>query len=354
MPTTPEIIPIAEYVRRLKPLLPDEAFASCPSKLLVPIIHLLLLAGGYIAIRFSDHWLVWLLCSLVIGHSLACMGFFAHEVSHNAIFRRPRIRYAFEVVCWGLNLVSPTIWRRVHNQTHHLYSNTFGDPDRLFLMSEACQTTLWYSRIFYPNQDSSKWNFGVRFHFIAYILRNTIAAFYPNRTKPILVPAKPDYTRADRLAVSLELIAIVVFQVAIFNSVDSSLARFIFASPIPVLITSTIVMSYIFTNHFLNPMTKATDPLVSTTSIVVHPIFDRLHLNFSYHTEHHIFPGMNSNFYPAVSNLLNDVYGDRYHRVSFGEAWDRLWKIQLYAPDELRSNTMHKALLTNEGNTAPR
>ena len=212
---------------------------------------------------------MWLLCSLLIGHSLACIGFFAHELSHNAICKHPRIRYALEIISWGFNLVSPTIWRRVHNQTHHLHTNSFGDPDRQFLTSEASRIRLWYSRIFYPNGKSSKWNFGVRFHFVAYIVRNTIAAYYPNRTKPTLVPAKPDYTRADRITVSLEIITILVLQFIIFKVVNSSFSRFIFASPIPVLITSAIVMSYIFTNHFLNPLSNTTDALANTTSIIV-------------------------------------------------------------------------------------
>src|SRR5688572_6712403 len=123
MPSTAESSSVAEYVRRLKPFLPNEAFAPCPSKLLGQSVHFLLLAGGYIAIRSSQDWVVWILCSLVIGHSLACIGFFAHELSHNAIFRRPLIRYALEMACWGLNLVAPTVWRRVHNQTHHVYTN---------------------------------------------------------------------------------------------------------------------------------------------------------------------------------------------------------------------------------------
>jgi fatty acid desaturase len=93
-------------------------------------------------------------------------------------------------------------------------------------------------------------------------------------------------------------------------------------------------MSYIFTNHFLNPLSKTTDALANTTSVIVHPIFDWLHLNFSYHTEHHIFPAMNSDFYPVLSNLLKDLYGDSYHRMHFADAWNCLWKIEIYASDD--------------------
>ena len=75
MPTSKEFIPLAEYVRRLKPLLPEEAFDACPSKLLVPFIHFLLLTGAYLVIRLNDHWSVWLLCSFLIGHFLPASAF---------------------------------------------------------------------------------------------------------------------------------------------------------------------------------------------------------------------------------------------------------------------------------------
>jgi len=338
MRATGKTFPIAEYVRGLRPLLPDEAFLPCPSKVLRQTIPFLILVGSYIGIRYSGNWLIWLLCSLMIGHSLACLGFFAHELSHNTIFKNPLIRYFFEIICWGLNLVPPTVWRRVHNHTHHLYPNTLSDPDRRFLKSEACRITSWYSRIFYPNNRSPRWNFIVGFHFWPYIFRNTVASFYPTQSKPILVPAKPPYSRQDRLTVAQEIIAIIVFQCVIFYLVGADFERFAFASPLAALITSSIVMSYIFTNHFLNPLSMSSDPLVNTTSIVVYQIFDWLHLNFSYHTEHHVFPGMNSDYYPSVSHLLMQHYGNRYNRTSFRDAWNRLWKIQLYESAGLESD----------------
>jgi fatty acid desaturase len=79
---------------------------------------------------------------------------------------------------------------------------------------------------------------------------------------------------------------------------------------------------------------------VNTTSVVVYRIFDRLHLNFSYHTEHHLFPGMNSDYYPKVSQLLTERYGNRYNRIRFGDAWNRLWKVPVFASDEVESE-MH-------------
>jgi len=80
-------------------------------------------------------------------------------------------------------------------------------------------------------------------------------------------------------------------------------------------------MFYIFTNHMFCEMTNVNDPLINTVSLRVPKLFDRLHLNFSYHTEHHIFPGVNSDYYPMVQELLKAHYPDRYNLLEAGKAW---------------------------------
>jgi fatty acid desaturase len=56
-------------------------------------------------------------------------------------------------------------------------------------------------------------------------------------------------------------------------------------------------------------------------SIRVPKLFDQLHLNFSYHPEHHIFPGINSDYYPRVQELLETHYPARLNLLPAGEAW---------------------------------
>jgi len=144
------------------------------------------------------------------------------------------------MICWGLNFVPPTVWNRVHNRAHHLHPNTVSDPDRRFLTSEACRLTKWYSLIFYPNKRCSKCNIIVGFHFWPYIFRNTLASFYPNQTKPVLVPAKLTYIRQEQLMIVREIIAIILIQYAIFYLVGADFKRFVFASMLPMLITFSI------------------------------------------------------------------------------------------------------------------
>jgi hypothetical protein len=34
---------------------------------------------------------------------------------------------------------------------------------------------------------------------------------------------------------------------------------------------------------------------------------------------------MNPRYYPEVAALLQNFFPDRYNRISFGEAWRRIW-----------------------------
>jgi fatty acid desaturase len=94
---------------------------------------------------------------------------------------------------------------------------------------------------------------------------------------------------------------------------------------------STVVMAYVFTNHFLNPLQDDNDPIAASCSVEVPHWVDALHLHFSYHTEHHLFPSMNSAYAPELSKRLQELYPDRYNRLPIGEAWRRLWNAQPFA-----------------------
>ena len=71
----------------------------------------------------------------------------------------------------------------------------------------------------------------------------------------------------------------------------------------------------------LGPLTEINDPLANSLSLRLPKILDLLHLNFSYHTEHHIFPGLNSSYYPHVRRLLLEHYPERYQLLDGAEAW---------------------------------
>lgn len=322
--------PAAATQRALAALLPEEAFTTAPHKLWVALSHLLVVAVGYWGMRHITGLPSRAIISLVIGHSMACIAFFTHELSHGIIVRRRALRYCLEVGSWALNLIPATVWRRVHNQTHHAHANTLKDPDRRFTLAEKTLITRLYSRILYPHRHTIRWNPLVAFHFVPYIVRNTAAVFYRAASRPHLVPFKPVYSARQRAFILFELGVIVAIQLGIFLAVGRNWTAYLWASPIAVLITSAIVMAYVFTNHFTNPLLEEPDAIASTTSVIVPRIFDGVHFNFSYHTEHHLFPRMRSEFYPMLSEQLRIRHGDSYRRVPIAEAWAALWAAEEY------------------------
>ncbi len=208
----------------------------------------------------------------------------------------------------------------------HAQTNTPNDPDRQYFASEKTKVTNWYTRVFYPNKKFIKWNPLVGFHLIPYIFRNIFSVFYSANAKPVVVPFKPKYSNKQKAKIIMELVTIVILQLGIFYAVDKNLTAYVFAGPVSYLLTSSILMSYIFTNHFLNPITKTSDPLLGTTTVQVPSVLNKLHFNFAYHTEHHLFPSMNSKFYPEVSTILKEKYPERYNYLPIAAAWKKLWK----------------------------
>ena len=324
MKPSAELFTTADYARVLRPHLPPEAFRAEPRHLARIALHLALLFAGYLAVRKLPLWAA-PLCALVIGHSIACLGFLAHDVSHHAVLRSRLATRMLELLLFGVNMIPPSVWRRVHNQTHHVETNTPDDPDRAFRAEERTRTTEFYTQLFYPSSIKRWPKLFVFFHFIAYIARNVWASLLPGGLKPALVPFKPRYTLRQQFVVVAEIAWLVALQAGIWQIVDGDWARYLWATPAALLVASSVVMAYVFTNLFLNPLCEHTDPLIGSTSVIVPRWVDWLHDNFSFHTEHHVFPGMNPRHFPAVSRLLGEYFPERYQRIPFREAWRRLW-----------------------------
>lgn len=353
--TKPRPISQAEYVETLRPLLPPEAFSPDAQHLVRIALHLFIALAGYLVLRAADAWWVMLPTSLAIGHSMACLLFLAHDVSHNSVVRGHLSKRGLELLLWGLNAIPPTLWHRLHNQTHHAETNTVRDPDRAFRASENTPAVRAYNRLLFPNRMSPSQHPFVLFHFVTYIVGHTVTALLPGRAKPSTVTFKPHYTTAHRLEIAVELAFIGLAQLGIWWLMKSDWHCYLFAVPIPLFAASAVTMAYVWTNHLLKPLCEHSDPLASSTSVIVPHWVDWLHDNFSYHTEHHVFPGMNPRYYPEVSRLLKQHFPDRYHRISFGEAWRRIWEQEEFIrEDGFASAKLADHAQENPPNTATR
>ena len=88
--------------------------------------------------------------------------------------------------------------------------------------------------------------------------------------------------------------------------------NFLFLAVVPMLTANAVLMSYIATNHYLNPLTSTNDPLTNSLSVTGPRWVEALHLQFGYHVEHHVFPTMSAKHARAVREVLVRLYGSRY------------------------------------------
>jgi fatty acid desaturase len=317
----------AARIRRVRAALPAHVFQPNPQRLWQLALHTAVIVAGYLWIRRSP--VTAPLAAIVIGHSLSCFGFLAHEISHNAVVRNRALKYPLLLWSFGLNFISPTMWNRLHNDAHHGNAGTPGDPDRPFLEDEHSPAAKWYATLFYPSARSWK-TILVFGHFVSYLLRNMVGAFYPGDRKPSIMTSKPAYQPREKLWIAIEILIMLAMQYGIWLAVGANWWAFVWASIVPLCLSSAIIMVYVFTQHFLNSIEHDTDPIGGTTSLIVPRWIDWLHCNFSFHTEHHVFPTMNSAYYPLVSQALRDEAGGDYTRIPARSAWQQLWKEKMF------------------------
>jgi fatty acid desaturase len=316
----------ADYVRELRPLLPAEAFRP-NERAYVPIcFHLAIVVAGWIATRHVPHiW--WPVLGLVVGNSVSILSFYAHDVTHRSVTTNKYLLYPTELLLWGLIFVPASLWRRVHG-THHAHTNGDDDPDRRFLAQELTPVGLVAAATMFPNA-TLRYNFACLFYWIAFPWRHAVALLYPGKSKPDFVTAKPRYARAEKLRIGLEFLVIAAFQLALAKFTHGA---YVWVGILPVFITSAVVSWYFFTNHGLKPVDDGHDVLAASTTVVVPEVCNKLHSNFSYHTEHHLFPTMNPVYYPLVGDLFRKRFPDRYHCIPISEAWSGLWRNAIASP----------------------
>ncbi|WP_348230821.1 fatty acid desaturase [Trichocoleus desertorum] len=316
-----------DYIRTLRPLLPKEVFQQKPSHVLYFLIWLSLALICILLAHLTSNLIFLLLISLLYSHSLTGLALFAHSLSHGSVLPSGLLKSCLEVVTWGFNLIPRTVWVHVHNHTHHPHVGTLKDSDRPWLTSEQTWLRKVYSVLFYP-QKFKRFPWFINplplTHLVIYTLRNIIGVFWSQKSTLHFIPYQKPYTRREKAAVVGEIGFIVALQVLLFINLQSDFVKYCFMGVFPPFISSATLLIYVKTHHFPNPIAVSNNSILATTSVIVHPFFNFIHSNFSYHSEHHLFPSMNPDYYPLVSQLLRKHFPTDYNQVSIGEAWKRI------------------------------
>jgi fatty acid desaturase len=318
----------ATYAKKLRSFLPDEAFKPDPSKLVILLINLTILILGWVIAAQLDRWslyLLWLYLPLavVMGNSVIVLLFSSHDLMHGGAIRNARLIPVFSLLGLTMLWMPPTLWKVVHNRVHHNKTNDLSDPDRNYLYKQPKTWGKWIQNLFVPSDEVNPiWlTVGMATAWGVHTFRNLTSVLLFNSESVDYVPAAFTVKAKERRAIAGEFFAILIIHLSILLYLQFDPLKLVLGYFLPIGIGYAGVIFYVYTNHMLCRMTSVNDPLLNSVSIRVPKLFDLLHLNFSYHTEHHIFPGINSDYYPLVQELLKKHYPERFNLLDATEAW---------------------------------
>ena len=308
--------PVQHYAREVRQHLPAAVFQRTPARLLWLPLHLgIIVAAAITVMSATTPWPLAVLCAVIAGHSWGCLGFLAHEAQHHALVKSRAVERLVGYCGFGIYFLSPVLWTAWHNQAHH--GNTgkpVADPDGYGTLRFWEKSAV--VRVLETIAPGSGYKRSAAFLFVWFSIHSLLVLVFHSHRNDY-------YARVSRRVVYTESAAMVAFWTAVLLLVGPW--SFLFIYVLPVLVANGMVMSYIATNHFLNPLTDVNDPLANALSVTGPRWVERLHLQFGYHVEHHIFPMMSGRHAPAVRDVLVQLYGDRYLRMSHARALQLLY-----------------------------
>jgi len=311
---TTSLVPRATYVGDVRPHLPAGAFERARSRVVFLPVQVAIVAFATVAI--ARGWvplLVAPLLSVVIGACFAGMSFVTHEVLHGAIVADRRWQRVLGWIGFLPFTISPLLWTRWHNRTHHAGANQLDDPDRYPTLEEyrTTRSARFQIDVFSPGGKRWRGLLTLAFGFTmqsAFVLASA-------RRRGILT------AREFRVALAETLVGVAVWATVAFAV---GFVAFVFVYVIPLAIANACVMAFILTNHSLNQMVDIDDPLASGLSVTMSRPMEWLTLGFGYHVEHHLFPSMSTRHARAVRTVLQARWPACYHSMPLREALRRL------------------------------
>ena len=286
-----------------------------PSRLAWLALHVAIIAAGIVAIYFRwGGWWAMPAYALAIGHSFAGAAFVGHETLHGAVVRSRGARTLIGWLCFLPFALSPRLWVAWHNKTHHAHTmDEANDPDCFPSLATYHESRV--ARI----ADRFSFAYGRRWGFLTLCFgftgQSTQMLWRWSRTADAL-------PRAERRLAIFETVAGWTVWAAVLWLLGP--LPFLFAFVLPLIVGNIIVISYILTNHSLSPLTAVNDPLVNSLSVTLPRVFEKLHLNFGLHVEHHLFPSMSSHYAPLVRDELVRRWPERYQSLPLLTALARL------------------------------
>ncbi|TKH25061.1 acyl-CoA desaturase [Bacillus wiedmannii] len=301
------------YAARVSPHLPKKAFKPVPTRLFGGLAYLLVALAGLISIGIFE-LNVWanLGIAIVLGLCFASLGFLGHEILHGTVVRKAWLRDFLGAIAFMPLSTGPKLWRKWHNATHHVHTqHEENDPDA------------WPTLEKLKKSKFLRWVYRMPLHVRSFFSFLSLTIQFTLHSTRMFFHFIKEFKSSNQKSVWLQLLLPWTVWISLLFIMGPG--KWLFAYVIPLLIANFIVMAYIATNHRLNPIVPVNDPLANCLSVTVPRWVDVLHFNFSYHTEHHLFPAMSSKYYPLVKEKIKEMWPERYHEMPMTKALAALW-----------------------------
>lgn len=283
-------------------------------------IHLLSIGFGLFALVQFSSTLAKPFISMLLGLSFAGLAFVAHEALHGALVRGGRARYWIGFLGFFPFSLSPRLWIAWHNREHHSHTNEAAtDPDCLATLDEfqTKPAVRFSTRL-------QKWTAGVFTLLLGFTVQSTTVLL--TRGKTYLSAAH------FRRALIESVLSFALWSSLLFFF---GFSVWFWGYLVPLALGNAIVMAHIVTNHGLSPLAltpngddPGLDVLRTSLSVTVPRPFSFYTLDFGYHVEHHLLPGVSHRHGPIIRAALLELHPSHYQSLPLGTALRRYFRLQ--------------------------
>lgn len=308
--------------------LPPAVFRRHRARVLLGLPIVAIIVGGSLLVAGPAPVYALPVLYLIIANAYVTLMFFGHEVGHGAMGVSSRVQTGVLFVTGAVFLVSPHLWRHWHDRVHHPHANVPGlDPDRYDSLDELQRTwrpLRWLTVRLAPG--SGHW-LSVAYLPLAFTVHGQVVLWVYSRR------ARWPGFRWGRAVGETALIAGAWTALGAWLGAGGALLVIV----VPMLLANAVVMSYVATNHMLRPLSARGGALTTALSLTSPRLVDAVHLHFSHHVEHHLFPGLSHRHYPLVRAALRRHAGPAFVAPTHWGALRVLWTTPRHyaAPDVL-------------------
>lgn len=303
---------IADLRRALRAALPADTFEPQPARGVMAWAEIVLMIGvaAFIAAAHLPWWAN-LAASLLLGQLIVSVSLAAHEAMHGSIFRSPRAGRLLGTVGFLPMLVTPDLWLAWHVQAHHGATNQAArDPDALMELSAYHQS--WRARMRARLSPGHRHWLSIASLFFMFTLQGQVF-LWAHCDEPAIRGRIRLHRTRERILSTVLISAWLAGAIVLGRD-----ALWVFV--IPLATANFTLMCYISTQHWIRPLVQGDDPRATTVSVTAPRFLDRWHFQFSYHQEHHLFPGMSHKFGWRVRAKLREIDASAIALVPWGVA----------------------------------